>query len=442
MSLRARLMLSIVAVMIATMTLSVLTIIWNGRHQVHTELAAALAVGTDSVRGDPVMASHPPLPADVSNLVATFNGARNVQALWQDAQGQVRSISTTLTPGYPAPAWFVGLLAPQLPDVRIPLAAGPNSRSRIILHPVARNEASEVWANLSEDCLFALIFFLVSAIFIYSTANRLVAPVNSLAKAIADLRRGRDGGQIAGNGPRELRVLISEFNALAGELLASEAQTQMLEDQLARLQEEERAELSRNLHDEVGPLLFLAKIDLLALSRHADIRANPDLAEAILAASLTLSSVQMSLREVLNRLRPYEALELGLARALEMRLAQWQTRFKEITFELRLDGELTLISDRVQDALYGIVQEAVSNAVRHARPKTIMVKIAVDRGEAYLEIVNDGHITQRAGTAGIGLQTMRERAAGVGGILTADQVADMQGWQVRATLPLFETTSS
>jgi hypothetical protein len=146
MSLRARLMLSIVAVMIATMTLSVLTIIWNGRHQVHTELAAALAVGTDSVRGDPVMASHPPLPADVSNLVATFNGARNVQALWQDAQGQVRSISTTLTPGYPAPAWFVGLLAPQLPDVRIPLAAGPNSRSRIILHPVARNEASEVWA--------------------------------------------------------------------------------------------------------------------------------------------------------------------------------------------------------------------------------------------------------------------------------------------------------
>ncbi len=237
-------------------------------------------------------------------------------------------------------------------------------------------------------------------------------------------------------------MLISEFNALAGELLASEAQTQMLEDQLARLQEEERAELSRNLHDEVGPLLFLAKIDLLALSRHADIRANPDLAEAILAASLTLSSVQMSLREVLNRLRPYEALELGLARALEMRLAQWQTRFKEITFELRLDGELTLISDRVQDALYGIVQEAVSNAVRHARPKTIMVKIAVDRGEAYLEIVNDGHITQRAGTAGIGLQTMRERAAGVGGILTADQVADMQGWQVRATLPLFETTSS
>jgi two-component system sensor histidine kinase UhpB len=222
-------------------------------------------------------------------------------------------------------------------------------------------------------------------------------------------------------------------------VLASEAQKQVLEDQLARLQEEERAELSRNLHDEVGPLLFLAKIDLLALSRHTDIKAKPELAEAISAASGTLSSVQMSLREVLNRLRPYEGLELGLARALQMLLAQWQARFKDIRFEVRVEGELNLISERVQDALYRIVQEAVSNAVRHSQPNAVMVKLRADGDQADLSVINDGHVTGRAETAGLGLQTMRERAIGVGGTLNVDHGDDAQEWHVRATLPMFET---
>ncbi len=438
MSLRARLMLSIVAVMIATMTLSVITVIWNGRHQVHTELAAALAVGADSVRGGAGMTGRALQPGDVSGLVATFDGARNVQAAWRDAHGQIRSVSTTLSPGYPAPAWFVSLLSPQLADAQIPVAAGPVSLGQIELRPYAQNEVSEVWADLSQDLLFALIFFLVSAMFIYTTANRLVAPVNSLAGAIANIRSGRDGGQITVNGPPELRRLISEFNALAAELSASEAQKQGLEEQLARLQDEERAELSRNLHDEVGPLLFLAKIDLLALSRHEDIKANPELADSITAASGTLSAVQMSLREVLNRLRPYEGLEMGIARALELLLAQWRARFMDITFELRLDGEVDAISERSQDALYRIAQEAVSNAVRHARPTAVTVALRVGDDQADLTVVNNGRVTKRVETAGMGMQTMRERAAAVGGTLAVADRDDSQGWHVRARLPLFE----
>jgi two-component system sensor histidine kinase UhpB len=431
-------MLSIFAVMIATMSLSVITVIWNGRHQVRTELAAALAVGSDSVRNDAALTGRTLLPGDVSRLVATFDGARNVQAAWRDAQGRIRCVSSTLDPGYKAPSWFVRLLSPHLDAARIPVAAGPVPLGRIELQPYARNEVSEVWTDLSEDLLFALVFFLVSAMFIYTTANRLVAPVNSLAGAIANIRSGRDGGRIAVNGPRELRRLIGEFNALAAELSASEAQRQALEDQLARLQDEERAELSRNLHDEVGPLLFLAKIDLLALARHADIKANPELAGSIAAASGTLSAVQMSLREVLNRLRPYEGLEMGLARALALLLGQWRARFTEIDFDLRLDGAVDAISERVQDALYRIAQEAISNAVRHARPRSVIVTLRVRDDQADLAVVDDGRVTKCGESVGLGMQTMRERAAGLGGRLIVEQGDDGLGWHVRARLPLFE----
>jgi signal transduction histidine kinase len=110
----------------------------------------------------------------------------------------------------------------------------------------------------------------------------------------------------------------------------------------------------------------------------------------------------------------------------------------DITFELRLDGEVDAISERSQDALYRIAQEAVSNAVRHARPTAVTVALRVGDDQADLTVVNNGRVTKRVETAGMGMQTMRERAAAVGGTLAVADRDDSQGWHVRARLPLFE----
>jgi two-component system sensor histidine kinase UhpB len=155
-----------------------------------------------------------------------------------------------------------------------------------------------------------------------------------------------------------------------------------------------------------------------------------------------LGSIQISLRDVLNRLRPYEGLELGLARALEMLLAQWQARFGNTRFKLRVEGEPNLICERVQDAVYRIVQEAVSNAVRHSRPSSVTVSLRANGETVEIGIENDGRVAGRADSTGFGLQTMRERAVCVGGILVVEPGHGAQGWHVRATLPRFESVEN
>jgi signal transduction histidine kinase len=120
-------------------------------------------------------------------------------------------------------------------------------------------------------------------------------------------------------------------------------------------------------------------------------------------------------------------------------LAQWQARFAEIKFELRLRGEVDAIGERSQDAIHRIVQEALSNAVRHARPREVTVSLCACEDLAELSVIDDGRAMARGERAGMGMQTMRERAAGAGGTLVVEQGDDGQGWRVRARLPLFET---
>jgi two-component system sensor histidine kinase UhpB len=443
MSLRSRLMLSIIIVMAATIALSGVVVIWNGRRQVHTELAAALAVANVSIQDNYAFSDDENLQrVNLISLVSTFDGARNVEATLLTADHRVLVASTTLKPGYPAPKWFVLLLSPALHPINIPVAAGKNFHGQITLRPIAVNEASEVWANLSDDVLFSLWFFVFSVIVIYRTAGWLVAPVKFLSTGISDLRQGRKGGHIEANGPRELRELIDAFNCLVSELFASEQQTRALEDQLVKLQEEERAELSRNLHDEVGPLLFLAKIDLVSISRHPEIQENGKLTHSITSVAETLSAIQMHLRDILGRLRPYQGLESGLPRALDVLLAHWRERFTEIRFELCIQGDATLIEDDIQETAYRIIQEALSNALRHSQPTTVKVAVIVGQHTVDVSVTNNGKAIKSPEVPGIGIRNMHERAETVGGTLSVNCDEAMPGWVVRAILPLVETCNA
>ena len=114
-------------------------------------------------------------------------------------------------------------------------------------------------------------------------------------------------------------------------------------------------------------------------------------------------------------------------------VAFWKARRPEIEFQAALADDREL-SQAVQETLYRIVQESLSNAVRHGAPKTIQVAIEWSGGDARVRVVNDG-APEADALPGYGLTGMAERVAAAGGVLSAGPAPD-GAWSVEATLPL------
>ena len=185
-------------------------------------------------------------------------------------------------------------------------------------------------------------------------------------------------------------------------------------------QEEERRRISRELHDETSQSITSLMLGLRsveeadspeALHRHVQI-----LRERLLTA---LDSVHQMAR----RLRPLALDDLGLPTALRRHV--WELVDQTgLDIDLEVDGlgEERLAPD-IETAVYRIVQEALANAIRHARPAQVSVVVERQAGEVIAMVEDDGtgfDVSAAAGTARLGLSGMKERAHLVGGTLTVE----------------------
>ena len=144
--------------------------------------------------------------------------------------------------------------------------------------------------------------------------------------------------------------------------------------------------------------------------------------------------MQRLVRDILGRLRPTRLVELGLSAAVLDLIEFWRARRPELVFETRLPDDEGGLSEAVQETVYRLVQESLSNAVRHGAPKTVSVSLERGAKALKVEVLNDGAPAAPA-APGFGLTGMAERVASVGGTLEAGP-AEGGGWRVAAMLPL------
>ncbi len=145
--------------------------------------------------------------------------------------------------------------------------------------------------------------------------------------------------------------------------------------------------------------------------------------------------MQARVRDILGRLRPTRVVELGLEPAIQDLVGFWRGRQPEIVFALAIKVDEERLPLEVREAAYRVVQEGLSNAVRHGRPSQIRVSLA-DQGEGELLVqVRDNGSAEPAGARqapGFGITGMRERVALAGGALDIERG---EGWSVVARLP-------
>lgn len=198
---------------------------------------------------------------------------------------------------------------------------------------------------------------------------------------------------------------------------------------LLEVQEEERRRLARELHDELGQTLNAIKLDALALPGN-------EVAQRIAANA---DHVYAAAGDLVRRLRPMALDELGLRAALEACVARWCRSHPALNVQLSMSGELDDLGEARALAIYRIVQEGLTNCVRHAGARNFYIDLTRDPapgGGVLLEMRDDGRGLPQDGARprGSGLAGMRERVTLLGGRFEVLSQPG-QGVTIRAEVP-------
>lgn len=216
---------------------------------------------------------------------------------------------------------------------------------------------------------------------------------------------------------------------------AAERHTRLLSHRLVAAQEDERKNLSRELHDHVAQVLTALRMELGRIERTTPLmpaRAGGAVAECRRLVDQMFKTV----RDLALGLRPSMLDDLGLQPALEWHVRDFIQRY-DVTVDLSVSGELDVLTDRQRTCIYRAVQEALTNCVRHARANVIQV-IVSRRGERVaVSISDDGAGFDSGRRDGLGLRGIEERVRELNGVMRLSSgVGD--GTTLSIELPLSE----
>jgi signal transduction histidine kinase len=263
-------------------------------------------------------------------------------------------------------------------------------------------------------------------------ANLLVLPLIYQGEQVGELRLAPRSGE-EGFSAAEQRLLedIALQAGVAAHAVRLTADLQRSRERLVATREEERRRLRRDLHDGLGPQL--ASLTLTLAAARELLRHDVDAADRLLGelARHTQAAVA-DIRRVVYDLRPPALDDLGLVLALREQAATYHQAGLRITIDA--PDRLPALPAAVEVAAYRIVQEALTNVVRHAKARTCTVRFtlcdALD-----IEIKDDGVGLPSGNRAGVGLASLRERTAELGGTCEI-QSAPGGGTCIHARLPL------
>lgn len=363
-------------------------------------------------------------------FVKRLNASPDIR--FHPAEAAAQPSSTGLTQGpRGVPQWFVGLLT--IPDLKtaFPIKIDGNRVGDIVFSPDLSAELYEKWIGfLALCCVIALLLgFTVAAGFVM--AGSVLTPLRALGAGLTRMRGGDYGRAIPAAGPPEIRQSCNEANELARTLQDLSQDNRDLLRRLVSLQDDERQVLARELHDELGPLLFSIRAGAFALIEAKSDEYAP--AQQVLQSAEML---QQTNRRILDRLRPLYIQDLGLERSIRTQLENFRRHAPQIELTATIDPALNRIDGLLSQTVYRVVQEGLTNVLRHARATNAHVEAGFSAEELVVEISDDGVGFPSGNELGRGLTGMLERVRALSGTLQLLRIS--QRTYVRCRLPAGE----
>ena len=229
---------------------------------------------------------------------------------------------------------------------------------------------------------------------------------------------------------------ISERKKIESEILDSQKRLRNLTAHLQSVREEERTNIAREIHDEMGQTLTALKMDLFWIKRKMVHQPEP-VEEKISGMSSLIDGAVQSMKRISTELRPGLLDDFGLSAAMEWQAEEFTNRTGIKCQTVFKPREIVIDKDRTT-AVFRIFQEALTNVARHAEATKVKVKLI--RGQKFLEltVIDDGHgITDEklSSSESFGLMGMRERVTFMQGLLHIEG-ENGKGTTITARIPL------
>jgi len=203
-------------------------------------------------------------------------------------------------------------------------------------------------------------------------------------------------------------------------------QNRELTQQLFQLQEEERQNIARELHDEFGQWLTAIQLDAQNITNLIG-QQSPKVDASVGSIIHSANRIHDGIRNMIHSLRPALLDELGLTDSLRELINQWQEYNPDINCQLQLQGNLDKLGKNLSITIYRLIQEALTNVTKHAQASKVVVQLErksasdAEKDRLLLSIEDNGiGMDSDVVSAGLGLPGMRERVLSSGGMFNID----------------------
>ncbi len=423
MSLRARVVLIVMALAGLAALAGFAAVVVNARAAALAETTAALDAAEFAVTAE---LARPDAVPDAAALVDILS-AQDLRHLTAHVPGHDGPIRGTTPEARAAPGWFAALVWQGGARREIPFAG-----AAVVLEADPRDELAEAWSDAMSLAGIAAVALLLLLVAVHGAVTRALAPLAGFRQALEALARGEEGVAPGVAPVGELRTLGDTIRALDDALARSRRENRALSRAVLELQDRERQELARDLHDELGPLLFGIRVDAHALAKGG----GPEVAARAHAIADAAGEIRDLSRRILGRLRPMALDHLDLGEVLQDLVEGLRGQEPGVAITLDLAPNLAGLGEAVDITVYRVVQEGVLNALRHGNARQVAVSVArVGPDRLSVEVRDDGRGLAPDSAPGHGILGMRERVRALGGELSLGP-GNGGGTRVIALLPL------
>jgi two-component system, NarL family, sensor histidine kinase UhpB len=446
-SLRARLILIPPIFLLLGIIIAVGATLIDAPNRVALETASGLTIGghlIDYALEDIKLSANP--DAALERLKKELSHVRHIRVKYMPLAGSAISKPLTVLAAKRAPDWLVNWFAPTRIIETFPIAIEGEPRGELVMSAEPADEVGEVWGELIFliGLLSAISVGIVTLIWLLTSVA--LRPLRELAEGLDRLERGHFDGlreiRVA-----ELRRVGEQFNRLAKSLARTEADNRLLIDRLFSIQESERKELARELHDEFGASLFgiraAASCIIEAAATHgSEQKRFTEITERASAISSLADAIQKHNHRILERIQPIVLNQMGVCDALRHLVDSWCAAHRGFNCELEMPNGQLIFDEDVSLAIYRIVQECLTNVARHSRATKVHITMKADENrDALIRISDDGIGLSRDCPVGFGFLGMSERVRKLGGRLNVSNGREM-GTLIEVFIPRVNRTAS
>ncbi|SFV34027.1 histidine kinase [Hyphomicrobium facile] len=440
-SIRNQVLLAMSALLVFASIVAGAVAVYNGRKAVNVEIDASLDFAEGYIRELVQRAAAQDKLADLDHLVAReVQHLRHARVYVQEPGASPRLLRPELTLRDEVstldktPDWFEKLMKPESDSDHSRVIVVPNGERSLLLQGDPDDEIAESWQELSALAVVAIasITLLIGAF--YFVLGWILDPLVALARGLVALEAGERSQRLSIPRLGEVADIARKFNSLAASLDQARAENGELYRQIQSVQEEERREIARELHDEAGPCLFGITANAESVARLAAGLKEGDAARIAKRVEEILSitdRLKVMNRELLKRLHPVSIGKVPMTALIEDLIRDFERRHPEVRIVSSVGPFARAYGDRIDLIVYRATQEALTNAMRHGHAENIVVELKEEAGRSHgaaqnapilisLRVSDDGKGLRPGARAGFGLSAMRERVLSAGGSLVVD----------------------